>query len=344
MKRILVVSVNWLGDSVLCLPIFKALKNKFPASYIGVMAVKRLEDIFECNPYIDEVIAFDERESQKSLKGKVQFIKLLRAKKFDTVFFVQRSFTRVLLCFLGGIKSRIGYRRLKNSFVLTTKIDMPKGLMHRQDYYFYLFEKTGIEITDKTVDFSLPEDARSKISKFLLPISQNHSFIIGINPSANWEMKRWPGNYFAELCKRLVKELNAGIIFVGAAKERPLVSNIRGMLGVETYDYCGETTLKELAVLLKNTDLFISNDSGPAHLAASLGVKTLVIFGPTSDLITAPRGKFVKIIKKDVNCKIPCYNAKCPNNVCMKNISVSDVFVVAKETLDEHSEHEEKSQ
>jgi heptosyltransferase-2 len=101
----------------------------------------------------------------------------------------------------------------------------------------------------------------------------------------------------------------------------------------KAYNFCGKTNTKELAALIKNVDLFISNDSGPAHLSASLGINTLVLFGPTSSALSAPRGIKVEILKKSVNCEIPCYNMSCQDNFCMKSITVEDVFSKAKEIL-----------
>jgi ADP-heptose:LPS heptosyltransferase len=79
--------------------------------------------------------------------------------------------------------------------------------------------------------------------------------------------------------------------------------------------------------------LFVSNDSGPAHLAAALGIDTLVLFGPTSPEITSPRGKRVKIIKKDIACTVPCYKLNCKDNTCMAAITVDEVFAVARDIL-----------
>ncbi|OQX79941.1 MAG: hypothetical protein B6D56_05995 [Candidatus Omnitrophica bacterium 4484_70.1] len=86
-KRFLVVNVNWLGDCVLTLPIFKAIRNKFPQSYIGVMVVGRLKELFQNNPYIDKVMVFDEKTTHKNLFSKLRFIKMLRKEKFEVFSF-----------------------------------------------------------------------------------------------------------------------------------------------------------------------------------------------------------------------------------------------------------------
>lgn len=333
MERILVAGVNWLGDSLLTTPAFKALKKKFPGSYLGVMAVERVREVFEGNPYIDEVIVFDERGRQKGFFAKLKFIQLLKKKKFDTVFLIHRSFTRALICFLAGIRLRIGYRRIKNSFILNKKIEFSKGLVHRQDYYLYLFEKSGIVIEDRAPSFFIPKDARDKVDKDLEPLKKEHAFLIGINPSANWELKRWPKSYFANLADCLVRDFKAAIIFIGTEAQRTLIEGVRAGMSQNSFNFCGKTSLKSLGALMQNLKLFISNDSGPAHLAASLEVNTLVIFGPTSAEATAPRGRAVKVVKKDVDCQIPCYRLDCQDNTCLKDLSVEEVYSQAKNIL-----------
>jgi heptosyltransferase-2 len=328
-KKILVVNVNWLGDAILTTPVFKALKDKFPLSYIAVMVIERVKEVFEDNPYIDEIIIFNEKKG--GLLSKIKFITELRGKRFDMAFLIHRSFTRALICFLAGIKERIGYRRLKNAFILTKKIK-PSGVFHRQDYYLYIFERLEIGIKDRIPQFFIPYKIQKKIKSLLEGIKCQYSYIVGINPSANWELKRWPAYNFSFLADRLIEELNCGVIFIGAGKDRGVVNEVLKCMKNKPYNFCGQTTLKELGGLIGQMDLFISNDSGPAHLASALGIVTLVLFGPTSPEVTSPRGRNVRIIR-NISCKVPCYDLNCEDNICMKGISVDDVFLEVKKIL-----------
>lgn len=333
MKRILIVTVNWLGDAVLTTPAPKALKDEFPGCFVAVMAHPRVAAVFKDNPSVDEIIFFDERITHNSFASKLEFIKQLKKKKFDTVFLIQRSFTRALICCLAGIKTRVGYWRLKNLLVLTKMVRLASESMHRQDYYLELFKTAGVTINDKTPMLFLSDSLREKAAARLVPLKKKYRYIVGLNPSANWHLKRWPFDYFAGLCDHLVKELNCAILFIGEQKEAPLVFEITRMMTETAYNFCGKTTLKELAALIKTMDIFISNDSGPAHISAGLDVSTLVIFGPTSPELTAPRGKKVAIIRQNVGCKIPCYDLECKDNICMKDITVNEVYQKAKEML-----------
>jgi len=334
MKRILVVNVNWLGDAILTTPVFKAIKEKFPVSYVAVLCPERVREVFENNPYIDEIIIFDEKKTHKSIFKKIKFVFELRKKRFETVFLIHRSFTKALICFFAGIPERIGYLRLKNISIVNKSVQPPSYDIHRQDYYFSLFEKSGITIKDRLPKVYTSEDKTQAHENLTMQAQDKHKYLVGVNPSANWLLKRWPREMFASLCDKLIKELNCAVFFIGAKNDAGTVSAVTLEMKEGYHNLCGETNVKELTHLIEHMDLFISNDSGPAHLAASLGVPTLVFFGPTSSKMTSPKGKIVKILEKPHKCEIPCYKLDCIDNVCMKNISVDDAFFEAKLLLE----------
>ncbi|MCM8786628.1 MAG: lipopolysaccharide heptosyltransferase II [Candidatus Omnitrophica bacterium] len=333
MKRILIVNVNWLGDALMTTPVFKAIKETLPSSYLAVMVVPRLIDVFSQNPYIDEIVIFDEKTKHKSFKEKLKFVKFLKSKKFDTAFLIHRSFTRAFILWLAGIKTRIGYIRLKNFFVLTKRIKPPPKDIHRQDYYLYLFEKCGFVIKDRFPKIFVDEAICLEARNFIYNLQKNYKFIVGINPSGNWEPKRWLASYFAELADNLIEQLNAAILFIGSNQDIEVANEVMQKMRNPAINLAGKTTIKQLTALMEYFDLFVSNDSGPAHIAAAQNIDTIVIFGPTSDKITSPKGRAVKIIKNPVNCIIPCYKKNCLDNICMKNILPSQVFLEAKTIL-----------
>ena len=332
-ERILVVEVNWLGDCIMSMPVFKALRQNFPSSYIGVCVVPRLKELFINNPYVDEVIPFNEKTTHKTFKKKFEFTRMLHKKKFDTGVLLHRSFTRALVCKLSGIKNLIGYRRLKTFFIVNKKIAPPKRAIHRRDYYLNLLEKVGVCVNDRYPYFFVSEKASLRAKNFLSQFDDKDLFI-AINVSSNWRLKRWPLNNFIELIRRLKNKFNCEIFLTGSGRACSEVAYVKKNLGFDIADICGKTALMELAAILENMDLLISADSGPIHLAAALGTKVLALFGPTSAKITAPWGKgLIKIIQKDVGCEIPCYKLKCADNRCMKEITVNEVFFEAESLL-----------
>lgn len=333
MNRILIVSPNWLGDALLISVVPRAIKEKHKDAYVGVMAHPRVKPVFDDNPWINEVIEFDERVGQRAFSEKLAVIRRMEDSDFNTVFLIQRSFTRALICFLAGIEERIGYFRFKTLVLLTKPVRLNSKITHRQDYYLGLIRSEGIPVKHHYPEFFISKASQNKAEAVIAPLQAKYRYVVGVNPSANWLLKRWPAAHFATLCDYLIRELNCAILFIGAGNDSDAVGKVIAAMKEKPHNLCGRTNLKELGALISYMDLFISNDSGPAHMAAGLGVNTLVIFGPTSARLTAPRGKKVVVINKTIGCKIPCYKLDCKNNLCMKDITVNEVYQKAREML-----------
>ena len=153
-ERILIFNVNWLGDVLFSTAVIRNIRYNFPNSFVACVIPERCFQILEGNPYLDEIIFFDERKNQRSLKEKLKFINLIKAKKFDKAFLLHRSFTRTLILWLAGVKERIGYTTKKRAFLLTKKISPPdRDSLHRIDYYLGVIKGAGLKVIDKHLDF-----------------------------------------------------------------------------------------------------------------------------------------------------------------------------------------------
>jgi len=328
MNKILVVNVNWVGDVIFSSPVFKALKKIFPQSRVACLGVPRVKEILECIPEIDQIIVYDEQGVHKNPWAKLRLIQSLKQQKFDAVFLLHRSLTRALLVFLAGIPKRVGYASKGRGIFLTHKVDaLPKGT-HRSDDYIHVVESFGIKVEDRACHLTVDDDSLRYVEEILKRegVSPNDFFIV-LNPGGNWDLKRWPIEKFILLADRLQEEFNAKVIIAGAKKDITLADTISRRARFKPILLTGQTNLKQLMALMKKASLVISADSGPLHLADALGTKTIGLFGPTRPEITGPRGvgKFV-VLQKDVGCnREPCYNLACPDNICMRSISVEEV-------------------
>jgi lipopolysaccharide heptosyltransferase II len=279
---------------------------------------------------VDEIIIFDEKGKHLRIAPRIKFILELRRKRFDAVFLFHRSLTRTLITFFAGIPQRVGYTNLKRGFLLTKRIPLPpKDTIHRSDNFSQIVEAFGIRVDDSHYEFFISDKSRSFIRDFLKKEGiSDTDFLVVINPGANWDLKRWPRENFAELSDRLVEYFNAKIVISGAEKDLSLATDISNMMKAKPIIVAGKTTFKQLGALMERANLVISADSGPMHLAAAVGKNLIALFGPTDPKITGPRGRANTIvIQKDVGCKIPCYELDCKDNLCMKAISVEDVLL-----------------
>jgi len=336
-RRILVFNVNWLGDVIFTTPIFKALKKHDPQSHVACLCVPRVREICECALYLDEVIVYDDKGRHRGLWGKVMLITELHRRKFDCVYILHRSWTRALLMFLAGIPRRVGYDTKGRGWLLTRRIALPEPGRHRSDDYLHVLEADGVPVEDRRCELRVDPGADGEIQKILKAEGVgDHDFPVVVHVGANWDLKRWPKEYFAELIRRLKRDLAVRAIIPGASRDRALAEAIADESGVHPVVLTGKTNLKQLMALMNRAKIVISADSGPMHIAHSVGAIVIALFGPTRPEITGPRGKGQGVVlQKDIVCnQDPCYNLTCPDNRCMSAITVGEVLAAAKTLMD----------
>lgn len=338
MKRILVVNVNWLGDVIFSAPIFKALKESYPEVRISCLAVPGVKEVLESIPDIDEIIVYDERAHRWNLLAKLGLVWKLRRRHFDAAFLLHRSLTRALLVYFAGIPQRVGYDAKGRGRFLTHRTEPLDGQVHRSGYYLNIIESYGIKVNDRQCQLKTSSEAEEDIKKILESKGiREDDHIIIINPGGNWNLKRWPPENFSRLISGLLERFNVKIIVSGAKKDVSFVKKINSLTSNEAINLTGKTNLKQLMALMKKADLVISGDSGPLHIANSVGTKVVGLFGPTKPKITGPKGSGRGyIIQKDVGCnREPCYHLMCPDNICMQSITVKEVLDIVEQIKDQ---------
>ncbi len=339
-KRILIFDVNWLGDIVLSTPVIRAVRENYRDSYIAAIVPIHYREALDGCPYLDEVIGFNEHTSHRGLLKKAGFALALKKKKFDTVFLIHRSLTRALICYLAGIRERVGYYNKKRGWLLTKRVaPLPKNKVHRADYYLGIIEGAGLTVTRRDTEFFIDDSQRLSLSDKLkrAGLKERDRFAV-LHPGANEPIRRWPIENFAELAIRIKEEFGLNVVISGSLKDAPLGSKIKELARKEAIDLCGNISLKELAALFEKAEFVVSGDTGPMHIASSVGASVIALFGTASPAITAPRGKGrYRIVQKDVGCVIPCRKLDCPDNRCMKAITVNDVMNEATDIVTQNS-------
>ncbi len=333
-KKILIFNVNWLGDVLFSTAAIRNIRRNFPDSFIACIIPSRCYPVLKGNPNLDEIIIFDEKDRHKGILARFDFVRSLKARGFDIAFLLHRSFSRALICRLAGIPKRIGYYTRKRSFLLTQKIMPPlRDSLHRIDYYLDIIEKAGLKIEDRYTEFYISGEDIKFIQEFLSKNSvSNKDFLVVINPGGNWLSKRWPKEYWAELADKLIERFRAKVVVTGGHNDISLAAQIKEGMKFRPIIACGVFNLKQLGALAKEASIFITADTGPLHIANSVGAKKIIaIFGPTSPKVTGPYPlKNVVILQKNVGCVIPCYGVKCKDNRCMKAVTPEDVLKTIK--------------
>jgi len=327
--KIIVFDPNWTGDVIFTTPIFKAIKEQIKGCFLGCIVPKRCKDILVNNPFIDEIIEFNERTTHRLLFEKISFIAKLKSKHYETVLLLHRSFTRTLICYLSGIKIRIGYAYKKRAFLLTKKNPpVNKDSIHKQDYYLKIAQALGIEIEDKNCRVYCSDADRSWTDRLMKNTEYANNTLIAISPFTNWAPKNWPQESFLKLINILISEIEHIRIFITSKEKKTKLfslANIKALMKI--VNLTGKTSITQLAALYEKMDVVISGDSGPLHISGAVNTKYVGIFGPTDPQLTAPRTQARgKILFKNTFCPVPCYVEECPKDfICMKAISPREV-------------------
>ncbi|HOW87192.1 MAG TPA: glycosyltransferase family 9 protein [Candidatus Omnitrophota bacterium] len=309
--RILVTRTDRIGDLVLTTPLFEALRKKFPKAHIAALVFLEHREIVRGNPFLDEVILYDKKGSERGLWGQFRFGWKLRGKKFDIAIHAHGTNRVHLAAWLAGIPVRRGYAR-RAAWMLTHPhpYNKKEGKKQEAEYLFDLLEPLGIfpprEI--KTF-FPVSDRAERSLEKLLVfhEVPPGTPIII-LNPSASDPTKMWPAERFADLVTRLQKESPRTFIVIGTPKDRSIIQRLKQSAGAPILDLSGKLSLGMLGALLKRSALLISNDSGPVHVATAVGTPVVSIFGRYEPGLGPsrwrPLGDRSRVVAKDIS-RIP---------------------------------------
>jgi heptosyltransferase-2 len=332
-KRILIRSTNWVGDAVITTPAIRAVRKNFPEAKISLFAKPWVAPIFYNNPYIDNILSYDDAGKHKGLSGIPRLSKELRKEKFDLAILLQNAFEAALIAVLAGIPNRLGYNTDARNLLLTHCIRLTPALkrVHQIDYYLGILEGASLKSDSRQLTLVVTDEERKHAEKILAKHGiTGKDRLIGINPGAVFgSAKRWFPERYAALSVKLQKYSGAKIAIFGGPGEKALGQHISELMGNRCVNFCGKTSLREAVALIERCQLFITNDSGLMHVAAALDTPQIAIFGSTDHVTTSPGSPRSRIIRVPVPCS-PCLKPDCPiDHRCMKNITVDMVYDAA---------------
>ncbi len=335
--KIVLRSPNWIGDCVMALPAIHALKQSLPNSKIFIITKEYLKDFFLNIDEIEGVITIPDKVSISNI---TKISKVIKSRGFDIGILFTNSFISAFLFKIAGIKKNYGYNRDLRGFLLNSKIKFPKNEKHHRFFYLDLinniFETKITDISKNLIKFSIEEKAiaKRKMSEAGLNFEKK---IIGLSTTAAYgNAKVWPAKMFTELIKKIqVKYPDIQIILFGSKKESSKIDIIKNEIKNNCFNFAGILTLRESMIGISLCDIFVSNDSGLMHLADTLNVPLIGIFGPTIPHKTKPIGMRTEILYKKVSCS-PCKHRECPlDHKCMINITVEMVYNSIIEKINE---------
>ncbi len=341
-SNILIRGTNWIGDSVITVPALREMRRAFAGSRLSLLVKPWVAELFTGADFLDEIIPYDRRPGPL---GFLQFARFLKKKNFDAAILLQNAFEAAALAFAAGIPIRIGFPTDGRRILLTHPLEFAFPVPHEHQIYDYLniaFQAETLLTGRSRIDFlkpqyRLPADEKTKerMRRQLLSLGwENERRLITINPGAtNNPLKRWFPERFAQLSDRLLDREDCTVALIGAASEESITDEIISQMRNRPIKLAGRTSLTESIAVLNLSDLVISNDTGPAYIAAALCRPTLTIFGPTNYRSICPTSPTSQILNHPLHCA-PCRFKRCPeNHECMKRITVERVYTEALEQL-----------
>jgi len=329
-QNILVRMPNWIGDLIMATPVLTDLRKAFPQASITAMCRTPLCELLKKDEAIDELFCFTKPSNEFLRRQELRdIISKIEAGKYDLGILLPNSFSSAWWFWLGKVKRRIGYSAHFRKILLTDPLSFPQNRkkQHLVNTYKQLLAPLGIPLS-KTAPRLYVERNEVEESKELLYQRgyRKGQVLIGINPGAAYgSAKCWPPDRFRALAMKLLDETDASIVFFGDSSTASLVKEICQGLPERVINLAGVTSLRELACIIKDCSVLVTNDSGPMHIGAAFGTPLVALFGSTDETVTGPYDREKSVIHKQVKCS-PCFKRVCPIDFrCMNQIGVDEV-------------------
>jgi heptosyltransferase I len=335
-ERVCIIKPSSMGDVVHAMPILSALRRRWPSAHLSWIVNRPFAELLEGHHDLDERIVFDRGRrglDTKKIGGMAALLSQLARGRFDLAIDLQGLLRSALMAAATRAKVRVGMAdaREGSRWVYTHHVDAPRLGMHAVDRALRMARQFGADDSEPCFNLPVSNAARRWAAEAVARMARPR---IILNPGAQWVTKRWPPEYFAAVGRQAVEELGAGLIAVGAAGDRPLVDALaRHLAPTPLLDLCGRTSLQELAALCRESDLVISNDTGPLHLAAAVGARVVGIYTCTSPALTGPYGAKAASVHTGVWCAAS-FRKNCHRLECMDELEPARVWPVVMRQLE----------
>lgn len=339
-KNVLVVQTSFLGDTVLTLPLLSEIRRRFPVGRLSLLCTTTGMELLAGHPAIDELIVDDKRRTDAGLAGLWRKAKVLEQKRFTLALSPHKSLRSALLLYLAGIPYRVGFRQSKGAFLFNALVSRDP-LRHDVQRNLSLLEAFGVAVADagQAIDLPLSAVSRERARAVLTAAGVDpDKRIVGIHPGSVWPTKRWSAEHFAKLIELLKREEACEIVLFGAPEDLETVERIQSRCAVGSLSLAGKTALRDLPAAIGACDLFITNDSGPMHIAVACHVPVVAIFcATTPSLGFYPYSSNAIVVEKRLSCR-PCSShggRRCPLGTedCIRLVRPEDVLQAARQFL-----------
>lgn len=374
-KGILALKLGGIGDVLTITPALRTLKKRWPQARITVVVERQPAEMLKGLPYLDEIIVFDDVFHPWAIKRLLshEILKATRAIfriilthydiyiEFHNLFSTGSIIKPMLFACLSGAPYRIGLDTYHRGFFLTHRVkDNRFKFKHQVERFLDVVEVLGADTKDKATEILISDGDRSFAQKLLrragrkIPsgpqfkedlaeeeVLVSPGLLVGIHPGANPNFLHrcaWPAERFAEIADKIVENYQAQIVLTGSQADSSINEEVYRLMRHRPLNLSGQTTINQLAAVIQRCHLFISNDTGPMHVAVAMKVPTIGIFGPGDYQAygSYPQEANFTLIREKVDCW-PCRNLRCWSRKCMEVITVEKVWQAVQQQIERFS-------
>ena len=346
-RNILVNALVNLGDVVLTTGAIALLRRAYPEARITMLVKPAVREAVENNPVIDDVIVFSYKAKENAFAKMWNMVRDLRHRHFDLSISLDRKLRPALLAFLARIPTRIGPSKVFDSkpsrvtwlYTKTVKITHDLDATLQAETYQSIVRGVTGQADDETAEpvFARIERENDERAAALLSRLPQGKMPVALCVKGTFPLKTWPKVYFGEVVKALKASYDAAFFIVGAPGDKAYAEEVIAKLAVPVKNFCGETNLVDLAALIKRSALFVTVDTGAAHIAATTGTPMVVVYGCTHPQRWHPIMRAAKALTADEPCcPCTCRREECPSNPkphCLWHVTPERAIAACEELI-----------
>lgn len=348
LRRILVMRLDNIGDIIMLGPALRALRHDLPDAHITLMASPAGSQAAPLLPWVDEVVTW--RAVWQELTSSSHFepqhemalVNSLRQGQYDAAFiftsFSQSPFPPAYACYLAGIPVRVGHSKEFGGQTLTHSSFPPPDSGHQVDRNLALLEMTGFPLAGRQLELHVPAHAANSAEDLLRKAGfvRDEPYIL-LAPGASCSARRYDPHRFAQVAKAIPELTNLRVIVAGSQKEAskiaPVVQAAKFARTGAIASLVGQTTVLELAELIRHSQLVIANNSASLHLADAFRRPMVILYSGTEYKSQwEPRSAPYRLLRVETDCS-PCYNFECPFSMECLDIRPEEILKASLQLL-----------
>jgi heptosyltransferase-2 len=335
-RSILAVRLAYIGDVVLTIPALKPLAQTFPEAEIVFVTSSSAREVFEENPYVDEVITYNAPWFYPSRKLSIvrqwlKIIRTLRERRFDMAIDFRGDLRNIsFLVFPSGARYKVGYDITGGGYLLDRVIPC-RAKKHKVEFHLDIVRELAEDKIQPDMMNLYPTDSdREKTGNMLHRVGIGAGdVVIGLHPGGRVPLKSWAPSRYATLADLLIEKYHVKIVVTGGPNEVALADRVLAGMKGDGVNMAGVLSLRQLQVLLRRVNLFVTNDTAVLHIASGVNTPTVAIFGPSEVWDTGPLSEANKVVMRPMKCRETCDTYRCNNkdyHACLRSIQPAEVM------------------